>query len=520
MPIREWPVLRRWLGPQEKPRVHTWTVPQLHWAPDGALTHRGVAHHTCPLCQAAQAHAAVLTLSHEAENGNARSAWRCAECASLFFIPPEISSFHDFGGENELFWRRYIEIGAGLFEMIWPLACLPHQPQASLLDVGCGMGFTLDYWQICRKGEAVGAETAAYGGMGKKLLGVNIHPAYLHAIAELRENKFDVVYASEVIEHVPDAAQFVAELSAHLKPQGVLVLTTPDAAFIRPENDPSVVLAALSPGFHAFLFSKARLENLLRQAGFAWVHLESTGERLIAWASQMPVSRATTVNTLRTEYRGYLATRLQQLDRQSPLWGGLAYRQFKEAVNAGDWETARSIWPVLEQHIHQQWGPHALDAEHCLADAQKPGTLDALATHYPYYLPVLCYYRAMFTLVAEQNTPAAIQLFKLAFELACLWAGRDSAAQLETLAHIWNARAQQIFALLTRHEDTQACALLEEMLAARGLCEQRWGFAIASPEWIAATLTRAYTESNKRGHFETANRCAQMLKTLRQGKAI
>lgn len=40
--------------------------------------------------------------------------------------------------------------------------------------------------------------------------------------------QFDLVTSMEVIEHVTDPAAFVAELTAHLKPEGLMILSTPN----------------------------------------------------------------------------------------------------------------------------------------------------------------------------------------------------------------------------------------------------------------------------------------------------
>jgi 2-polyprenyl-3-methyl-5-hydroxy-6-metoxy-1,4-benzoquinol methylase len=67
-----------------------------------------------------------------------------------------------------------------------------------------------------------------------------------------RGRRFDVVYASEVIEHVPDPAAFAALLAARVADDGVLVLTTPSADYIEPGTAFAHTTAALAPGFHGF----------------------------------------------------------------------------------------------------------------------------------------------------------------------------------------------------------------------------------------------------------------------------
>jgi 2-polyprenyl-6-hydroxyphenyl methylase / 3-demethylubiquinone-9 3-methyltransferase len=98
------------------------------------------------------------------------------------------------------------------------------------LDVGCGAGLLCE--PLARMGAAVTGVDAAPE---------NVDAATAHAAqsgleidyraGELSEQglkKFEVVTAMEVIEHVTDPAAFVAELARHLKPDGLLIMSTPN----------------------------------------------------------------------------------------------------------------------------------------------------------------------------------------------------------------------------------------------------------------------------------------------------
>jgi 2-polyprenyl-6-hydroxyphenyl methylase/3-demethylubiquinone-9 3-methyltransferase len=98
------------------------------------------------------------------------------------------------------------------------------------LDVGCGAGLLCE--PLARMGAAVTGVDAAPE---------NIEAAKAHAqlsgldidyrageIAEQGLGRFDVVTSMEVIEHVTDPAAFVAELARHLKPDGLMLLSTPN----------------------------------------------------------------------------------------------------------------------------------------------------------------------------------------------------------------------------------------------------------------------------------------------------
>jgi 2-polyprenyl-6-hydroxyphenyl methylase / 3-demethylubiquinone-9 3-methyltransferase len=98
------------------------------------------------------------------------------------------------------------------------------------LDVGCGAGLLCE--PLARMGAAVTGVDAAPE---------NIDAASAHAalsglqidyrageIAEQGLGQFDVVTSMEVIEHVTDPAAFIGELARCLKPDGLMLLSTPN----------------------------------------------------------------------------------------------------------------------------------------------------------------------------------------------------------------------------------------------------------------------------------------------------
>lgn len=100
----------------------------------------------------------------------------------------------------------------------------------SALDVGCGAGLLCE--PLARLGASVtGIDAAAE----------NIEVAKRHAaqsgldidyrageLSAQKLGKFDLVTSMEVIEHVADPAAFVTGLTAHLKPDSLMILSTPN----------------------------------------------------------------------------------------------------------------------------------------------------------------------------------------------------------------------------------------------------------------------------------------------------
>ena len=98
------------------------------------------------------------------------------------------------------------------------------------LDVGCGAGLLCE--PLARMGAAVTGVDAAH----QNIAAATAHAAQSGLMVDYRAGElsaqnlgtFDLVTSMEVIEHVTDPAAFVAELVAHLKPGGLLIMSTPN----------------------------------------------------------------------------------------------------------------------------------------------------------------------------------------------------------------------------------------------------------------------------------------------------
>lgn len=102
---------------------------------------------------------------------------------------------------------------------------LEYNPQAKLLDVGCGDGRRTVRWAKCIGTKDIIGMDAKNFGQPFKLVEGDIDGGLPFA-----NETFDVVISHHVIEHVSDTDQFVSEIYRVLKSGGYAGITTPNMA--------------------------------------------------------------------------------------------------------------------------------------------------------------------------------------------------------------------------------------------------------------------------------------------------
>ena len=141
------------------------------------------------------------------------------------------------------------------------------------LDVGCGAGLLAE--PLAR----LGAEVTGVDAAAETVAAARGHAAGAGLAIDYRQGElagmelgtFDLVTAMEVIEHVADKLAFVAQLAAHLAPDGLLVISTPNRT---PQSQLLMVglaeaMGAIPRGTHDWddFVTPDELRNLLEAAG-------------------------------------------------------------------------------------------------------------------------------------------------------------------------------------------------------------------------------------------------------------
>ncbi|MBI2392165.1 MAG: class I SAM-dependent methyltransferase [Deltaproteobacteria bacterium] len=252
---------------------------------------------TCPCCGNDRDNAVVLQALHWMPERGMLDLARCPRCASAFF--PDIAAHVDYPSSGQslddpefvLLLHHHLELVSGLDWKVPLLEQLPFDRFASVLEIGCNVGVALDYCRAAWGADVVGLEPSAYGLGGAKLLGLPIYQRLLSDAPELGDRRFDLVYATSVLEHAADPIALLEAMRQRLTRDGVLLLTTPRAEILTRETRPGDLYATLSAGARRFIPSGSALLDMVQRSGFSHVRASSSGDSHVVIASDAPVER-------------------------------------------------------------------------------------------------------------------------------------------------------------------------------------------------------------------------------------
>ena len=156
-----------------------------------------------------------------------------------------------------------------------------------ILDVGCGNGMLLWQFRHAFK-ELIGLDYSHHRLEQAKLnlKGWPFRPVFGSAeqMSEIEPASIDQIVTADVIEHIPDVYAAVEEMFRVLKPGGILIVNTPNIAFLKKRlrllggrfpstSQPNEGIGddILFDGGHLHYFTYRSLRILLERAGFRMV---------------------------------------------------------------------------------------------------------------------------------------------------------------------------------------------------------------------------------------------------------
>lgn len=151
--------------------------------------------------------------------------------------------------------------------------------QIRLLDVGCSSGAFLD--AAVKLGfQAEGVEPAPQAAATAKAAGLNVRQGLLQE-AGYAEGQFDAITLFEVIEHLQQPAELLQECRRILRPGGILLIGTGNAASwsMATMGARWEYLSIAKHGGHVSFFSSESIALLGQRAGFDVAAIRTRGVR-------------------------------------------------------------------------------------------------------------------------------------------------------------------------------------------------------------------------------------------------
>src|SRR5687768_6547754 len=202
--------------------------------------------------------------------------WRCARCGHAWLHPAPTTE------ELTQYYNTVYAVPRDLY-----VAHVPREHRAlksvfnrhgirpgRMLEVGCSYGamldaFRRDGWEV----EGIELDSRA-AEIARSFYGLRVHQGRLEDVRARLSDAYDTLTLYHVLEHVEDPAAFIRGLAALCRPDGVLVIKTPN-----PRSFAARALAGWWEWYaapqHVHLFSASSLRALLEAGGFATEVMES-----------------------------------------------------------------------------------------------------------------------------------------------------------------------------------------------------------------------------------------------------
>jgi hypothetical protein len=367
----------------------------------------------CPACLAVSDKIVVFI-----DDGKNSLALVSCGCGTLFY-PGAVAPDYEVVESSASFFMR-IDQAEGIDSALMPLFSSPDLSDYSVVDIGCGLGFTSDFVRFQGR-ECLAFDPSSAAQMSVSNLGISIRQELANS-QNTNTKGPKLIFCSEVIEHVDSPPIFMDILKSIAGDDGFLIATTPNAEFVTPEHSTSTILAMLAPTQHLFLLSPGALENLAIESGFLWAYTWTQNERLFLVAGPHSVTLDNCFP--RNEYVDYLLTRLKDESINKLIrFRSFGYRLFKEQVHAGMYAEASVLWDELAKCYGEL--NLNLNAPYELMESydNAAGKIRILPNpkFYPYNSALLMFLKGTLLIAHNHDRIAAKPYFDVAIQLSNLY---------------------------------------------------------------------------------------------------
>ncbi len=218
---------------------------------------------------------------------------RCVNCDLVYMNPRDKNVSALYEAAEDLFYFSSAEDRQASFEQdikeLHRVLRIESGEGKKILDVGCSYGFFMDVAKRNRW-EVYGCELSKkHAAFAKKNLN-NVCSKDIDSCG-FPEEFFDVVVLYDVLEHVPSPKIFLQKIASHTKPDGTIVVVTPNFSSISAR-----VMGGFWPNItrmHLYYFTPHTIRKLFMKSGFTSVkcarhkRIASFGA-IIKWLRKFP----------------------------------------------------------------------------------------------------------------------------------------------------------------------------------------------------------------------------------------
>lgn len=272
----------------------------------------------CAVCESSEPEPLVVRKGHQVV--------KCGQCGLVYMSPRprRRQELHALYTDDAYCRRQILHAGhAGrTSEAQWRLAQVErHVPRRGrLLDVGCSTASFLVAarrrgWDVTGLDVSAGAIDYATSVLGLSAVVGTLEEARLPAAS------FDVITVFECIEHMPDPAGALEAASRLLKPDGVLVITTPNIDGLVPRVTYHLLARTIgawehpTPPHHVYQFSRRTIAALLNKTGFREVATRTRPMGLRFTVKQM---QSAIIDALKRRFAANSRESVTELPRSDP----------------------------------------------------------------------------------------------------------------------------------------------------------------------------------------------------------
>lgn len=224
------------------------------------------SHRQCPSC--------------ENPNGKAKGTkndfqvYQCLDCGTLFSDRlPQTDESEDY---DSYYTEANLEVPKFIYQRLRDLfgSFSSYRQTNRWLDIGFGAG-TLMKVAAELGWEVHGVEVSKPAIEQARERGFKVFHGELNE-AGYDDDFFDVITASEILEHLYEPQELINEVCRILRPGGLFWGTTPSAKGITPRLL-GIDWTVIAPPEHIQLFSKKGMRGMLKKAGFSDIKLQTHG---------------------------------------------------------------------------------------------------------------------------------------------------------------------------------------------------------------------------------------------------